>query len=335
VLEVLEVPEAQFHGKIRFFSAEDNSMKANNDEGLIILEAIRAGVTQKYGTLENAIKATGLYFRVSILGTCNLHCPFCHNEGAPTRGLLDEDFAENALDCASRVGFDRVQFTGGEPLLHPRCGNFVRRARNYFSDVGITTNGTHLNLRLNELISAGLYRLHISLQQEALVEAGSASQWGVPAWLEQALDCAADNLFILRLNMPVMSDYIETAKFFLQEIAPYGCDVKVFSILPEADQTTSIDSVDDLLLMVDEENKRRISAGQKGKIHLRGYRPPTGIRCGTCADRDRCMEQSHSLRLGADRILRPCLASRAWDSFLLQNDMYRQLEKAAFLALDY
>ena len=301
----------------------------------LILTEIRKKVAQKHQTLEEAIAARNLYFRVSLVGTCNLACPFCHNEGASRKGRLDVPFVTDAIQSASEIGFKRVQFTGGEPLLHWQVAKFVGRARSIMPDVGITTNGTFLKKRIHDLMNAGLTRLHISLQVEPLRKAGKNGVWGVPDWLEPMLSYAAEGRFFLRLNMPVPMNELERARNFLETMAPYGCDLKVFSILPEGESANEAYSIEKLEELVEVENKRRLQALQSGRIYLRGYLSPTGIRCQTCPDFSRCKEQCHSLRLGADHILRPCLATREWDSVLTKEDMRAQIEEAAWLALDY
>lgn len=300
-----------------------------------VMRQIRIGLSESGKTLRTAIAERELYFRVSLVGTCNLSCPFCHNEGAPIRGRLDLAFAINAINAAAKVGFTRVQFTGGEPLLHPQVALFVRDAKQIVSDVGITTNGTFLVKHIGSLIEAGVTRIHISLQVESLVQAGKNNQWGVPDWLAPMLNYAAQDVFILRLNMPIPGDMLKEAKSFLEELAQFGCDLKVFSILPEGSVQNIQYPIDRLMDLVDAENIRRKQKGQKGKVFLRGYAPPIGIRCQSCLDYSKCKEQSHSLRLGSDRILRPCLATRSWDTLLTEESMIQQIEEAAVLAIDY
>jgi hypothetical protein len=133
------------------------------------------------------------------------------------------------------------------------------------------------------------------------------------------------------LNLPVGADDIARAGAFLQRI---DCDIKVFSILPEGHLRSAPYPLTQLEDMVRRANAERMQRNCPGKVELRGYRPPTGIRCGSCADRDRCKEQSHSLRLGADLLLRPCLATRAWDQPLTA-PFESTIRDAALLALDY
>lgn len=300
-----------------------------------VVTNLRNRLDQSGKTLAQAITESDLYFRVSLVGACNLSCPFCHNEGASLNGRMDLTFGIQAIKAATGVGFRRVQFTGGEPLLHPQVSYFVEQAKKFVADVGITTNGTFLQKNIQRLLEAEITRVHVSLQVESLVEAGQNGDWGIPAWLSPMLDLAATKRIFLRLNMPVPGDKLAQAKSFLESISQFGCDLKVFSILPEGKSLSSQYPLEDLMKIVDQENERRRRAGVEGEVFLRSYRPPQGVRCPTCPDFGRCKEQSHSLRLGADHVLRPCLATREWDSLLTLGNMTKQIEEASLLALDF
>jgi GTP 3',8-cyclase len=296
---------------------------------------INRRLAERGETLARAIRQRGLYFRVSLLGVCNLSCPFCHNEGGPQKGKLDLEFALRAIIIARELGFERVQFTGGEPLLHPLVAEFVARSRKIVSDVGITTNGTYLPTKLASLVASGLSRIHISLQSEALRSQPDADCWTIPSWLDPVLELGRGGVLKVRLNLPVPNSDLEIARAFLIELAPFNCDVNLFSILPQNGHAAGSNSSVDLEKLAADENERRRSHLIDGRILVRGYRPPTGIRCTDCVDRDSCREQSHSLRLGADSVLRPCLATRRWDISITDENLRSGLKAASVLALDY
>jgi len=295
------------------------------------LASIKEQLTARNQTLQQAIEERQLYFRISVVGNCNLSCEFCHNEGAPARGRMNIDTMLVAVAAAKRAGFSRVQFTGGEPLLHPEIAMFVARAREHIVDVGITTNGTFLEAHLASLVAAGVSRVHVSLQTESLILAGDGENWGVPDWLAPTLERAAQGAFSLRLNLPVPANDLVRAERFLDELR---CDIKAFSILPEGEAKEDTYPSDALAALVARVNSRRAEQMLPGQVFVRGYRPPAGIRCPSCANRTRCKEQSHSLRLGADLVLRPCLATRDWD-IPFEEPVDVALESAALLALDY
>jgi cyclic pyranopterin phosphate synthase len=287
-------------------------------------------------SLAQAIEQRELYFRVSVVGTCNLSCTFCHNEGASTQGKLTLESLDRAVAAAVRIGFRRVQLTGGEPLLRPDIADFVSAARRHVSDVGVTTNGTYLPQRLNGLLHSGLSRLHVSLQAESLDEAGGDGKWGLPDWLQWTVERTQGTGVNVRFNLPVHTDRLVQAEPFLDLLTSRGIDVKVFSVLPEGQVRSEDYPLEQLEAVVDRVNTRSDAmGGAEGRAFIRGFLPPSGLRCGTCGDRSRCKEQSHSLRLGADLRLRPCLATRTWDSDFSHSDPDSSIREAALLALDY
>ena len=89
---------------------------------------------------------------------CNFRCPFCHNSALV---LPDELPRENREDevlafLRRRVGIlDGVAVTGGEPLLHPDLGDFLRAVKALGFPVKLDTNGSFPD-RLIALVEAGL-----------------------------------------------------------------------------------------------------------------------------------------------------------------------------------
>lgn len=302
-----------------------------------ILSDIKRQLKERGFTIAQAISQRDLYFRVSLTGNCNLSCAFCHNEGAPRTGYLDLEFCVKAMKEAFSIGFRRVQFTGGEPLLHPQVEQFVQEGRKIFQDVGITTNGTHLLDKVEALACSGITAVHVSLQMETLTGFRSDDNWGVPRWLEPVSKYSLQGRFGLRLNLPVPATEMAHARRFLEDISVFGCDVGVFSILPKHDDMSRSMPypIHELVSLVRVENDRRRRVGLPGVINLRCYKPSDGIRCSACESMSSCREASRSLRLGADKVLRPCLASRTWDVFASEWNMKTAMEEATLLALDY
>lgn len=287
-------------------------------------------------SLAEVIANRDLYFRVSVVGECNLSCAFCHNEGGPDRGLLDRTTIKAAVAAAGMIGYRRVQLTGGEPLIRPDIAQLVADARRHVDDVGVTTNGTFLGRALDALITAGITRIHISLQTEPLVAAGRNGAWGVPDWLSPTVRRADKGDFKLRLNLPVPADCLPEAEAFLALLADSQCDVKVFSVLPEGEAQGEHYPLKELDELVARVNAGRTREHVVSEVLLRGFRPPAGVRCPACPDLSRCKEQSHSLRLGVDGMLRPCLATRIWDVPLATDSgIEHSIREATLLALDY
>jgi len=313
----------------------ESEKRVNKKKPATVISKLLNDLVDKGKTLQNAIEEKELYFRISLIGTCNLNCEFCHNEGAPFKGKLEPGFTLKVIKTAASLGFKRIQFTGGEPLLHPQLCDFIRMAKPFFPEVGLTTNGIFLEKYLHQIIEAGISRIHISLQSESLTCGGTLDHWEVPPWLDPILDYLKKKSIYLRLNIPVPHSQLDQTRMFLQKIAPMKCSIKLFSVLPLSYSRDFSYPLDDLVEIARAENLRRQKNGDSGSILVREYREPSGFRCQTCPGKPICQEQSRSLRLGPDRILRPCLATREWDIKSNRKNITKSLTEATLLALDY
>jgi len=93
---------------------------------------------------------------------CNLKCSFCDLwsdfENMDVRGRLIP-----LLDEAVAIGTQTLVITGGEPFIHPDLFLAVREAKARGLSVNITTNGTLIDKRWDELISSGVDSLSFSI----------------------------------------------------------------------------------------------------------------------------------------------------------------------------
>lgn len=109
---------------------------------------------------------------------CNAKCGFCDIWEQPSP-MVDLATAERNLDDLKRLGVRIVDFTGGEPLLHPQLDALLAMARARGFLTTVTTNGLLYPKRAEKL--AGLIDLlHFSIDA-ATPEAHNASR-GVPCF---------------------------------------------------------------------------------------------------------------------------------------------------------
>ena len=99
---------------------------------------------------------------VEISNVCNMNCSFCHGHSRAPRQMSEEEFVF-ILDRLTEHTKYIYYHLMGEPLIHPQLHEFIRLAgaRGYQSV--ITTNGTLLHTRKEELLAAGLHKVNISL----------------------------------------------------------------------------------------------------------------------------------------------------------------------------
>lgn len=94
---------------------------------------------------------------------CNLSCGYCSefdksSQPVPTGLMLDR------IDRLAALGTAAIDFSGGEPMLHPDLDVLIRRIRQRGAIAGLLTNGTLLTReRIERLNRAGLDRLQISI----------------------------------------------------------------------------------------------------------------------------------------------------------------------------
>ncbi|HZS04440.1 MAG TPA: radical SAM protein [Blastocatellia bacterium] len=83
---------------------------------------------------------------IEVNSTCNMDCPLCFAEAGPGFNLTLEE-VEAILDDLVRTegNPELVQFSGGEPTIHPQIIDFIRaaKARN-IANVMINTNGKRI-----------------------------------------------------------------------------------------------------------------------------------------------------------------------------------------------
>lgn len=105
--------------------------------------------------------------RISITDRCNFRCTYCMPaEGMnwlPREELLTfEEIERVARVCTSRLGFNGIRLTGGEPTVRAHLPILVQRLAALRVDLAMTTNGVTLPLLVDELKAAGLNRINIS-----------------------------------------------------------------------------------------------------------------------------------------------------------------------------
>jgi MoaA/NifB/PqqE/SkfB family radical SAM enzyme/glycosyltransferase involved in cell wall biosynthesis len=92
---------------------------------------------------------------------CNLRCSFCDLWEDHVHMPLEQVLP--LLDDAAAIGTKTLVLTGGEPFLHPDLFTIVEAGRARGMGVNITTNGTLLDRRWQEVLSSGVSSLSFSI----------------------------------------------------------------------------------------------------------------------------------------------------------------------------
>lgn len=121
---------------------------------------------------------------VEITNVCNMACSFCHGHSRPPRRMSADEISRvlDALEGQTRYVYYHLM---GEPLTHPDLPEFLRMAkeRGFFSV--ITTNGTLLSRRKDEIVAAAPHKVSISVHSFE-----SGSEQAFESYLEGIADFA-------------------------------------------------------------------------------------------------------------------------------------------------
>lgn len=264
------------------------------------------------------------YLRVSITDLCNLRCVYCRPpEGVKLvshSDILRYEEILRIVKVACGLGIRKIRVTGGEPLVRRDVLDFISRlsATEGLDDLGLTTNGVLLAAMAEDLKSAGLTRINVSLdslRRDTFAEiTGSDRLPDVLAGMEKALEVGLNpvkiNVVLLQginepdvpafatmtMEMPVDVRFIERMPFAadgeFRTPDPFSSR-KVMEII-----TNNVGPLHPV--------ERQSLDGPASMFSLKGARgrigiidPLTGHFCGTC----------NRLRLTARGTLRPCLLS--------------------------
>ena len=109
------------------------------------------------------------YLRISVTDRCNLRCMYC----MPEQGVCKKEHGEiltleeiyEAVKVCSDLGISKVRITGGEPLVRKGLTKLIEKISKLpgIQELAMTTNGILLPKYAEELKSAGLNRVNISL----------------------------------------------------------------------------------------------------------------------------------------------------------------------------
>ncbi|WNZ23871.1 GTP 3',8-cyclase MoaA [Leptolyngbya sp. NK1-12] len=111
------------------------------------------------------------YLRISLIDRCNFRCLYCMPEEAELEYLQRPELLTSAelltllRDVLIPCGFTRFRLTGGEPLVRSDVVEIVRAIAAFpeTQDLSMTTNGFRLAEMAQDLYTAGLRRINISL----------------------------------------------------------------------------------------------------------------------------------------------------------------------------
>jgi cyclic pyranopterin phosphate synthase len=259
--------------------------------------------------------------RISLTDRCDLACVYCR----PSRsdGYLEERLEPRGwrvmIEGLARAGVRRVRITGGEPLLHPRVVDMVSFvASNGFEDIALTTNATRLEPLAAPLRAAGLMRLTVSIDSldadrfRRITRGGDLEKvlGGVRAALELGFDEMKINCVVLRGEND--DELVAITEWAWER----GITPRFIELMPIAEGARIVDrhlvtaaEMRERLAGLLEPSEARVDENRGPAKYVRAQGDPklrVGFITGTS---DTFCDACDRLRVAADGMLRPCLAT--------------------------
>ncbi len=260
------------------------------------------------------------YLRLAVTDRCNLRCVYC----MPPEGVPHLDHADiltyeeilRFLRVAVRTGIGKVRLTGGEPLVRKDVEGLVEGIASLRPrlDISLTTNGTLLASKAEDLARAGLRRVNVSIDSlhpetyRRLTRGGdlSSALAGVEAALEAGLDPVKINVVALKHLNEEVEGFLDLVSRlpvhvrFIEYMSPCGA-VDASYFISNREIMTRLRRHGEL-----EEAPSPAGAGPARYFRVRGARGTVGfispVSSHFCPDCNR-------LRLTAEGKMRPCLFS--------------------------
>jgi len=170
--------------------------------------------------------------RLSVTDRCNLRCAYCMPEDdyvwLPRGDVLHFEEISTLVDLFLHLGVDRIRLTGGEPLLRRDLAALVGMLsiKPGLTDLALTTNGVLLAGQIDDLKSAGLRRITVSLDTLRADRFVALARFDELARVQEGIAAAyrafgrlkLDSVVIRGVNDDELIDLIEYAKRLNAEI---------------------------------------------------------------------------------------------------------------------
>lgn len=260
------------------------------------------------------------YLRVSVTDRCNLRCVYCMpEEGVPWKPhseILSYEEIASVVRVGASMGIDKVRLTGGEPLVRAQLERLLERLAELdtVDDICLTTNGTLLASKADDLARAGLTRVNVSLDSLRSERYREITRGGEVSSVLEGVDVAKRaGLDPVKVNMVVMrgvndDEIVDFARMTRDE----GWHVRFIELMPFSEpgglvptaevrrRVESLGALEPCRTMQGNGPARYFRfAGAQGSVGF--ISPMTEHVCSRC----------NRLRLSCDGELHPCLLSSA------------------------
>ncbi len=183
------------------------------------------------------------YLRVSVTDRCDFRCTYCMAEDMqflPKKDILSLEELEAVCRVFMKLGTRKIRLTGGEPLVRKGImqviNNLGKEVGNLLDELTITTNGSQLETKAEELYNAGVRRINVSLDHLDPIKFKEITRWGDLEKVKRGLDKARNVGLKIKINTVAISEFNQ---FHLPDILRWcgkeGFDMTIIEVMPMGD----------------------------------------------------------------------------------------------------
>lgn len=148
------------------------------------------------------------YLRVSVTDRCDLRCVYCMSEDMtflPKRDLLSLEELDRVCSAFVELGVRKLRITGGEPLVRKNVLSLFHSLGRHLKtgaldELTLTTNGTRLADFADDLKSAGIERINVSLDSLDPARFRTITRWGDHAQVMDGIAAAKAAGLKIKIN---------------------------------------------------------------------------------------------------------------------------------------
>ena len=184
------------------------------------------------------------YIRVSVTDRCDFRCVYCMAEEMtflPKSELLSLEELEVVCRNFMRLGTRKIRLTGGEPLVRRNIMHLIRNLgaevkSGNLDELTITTNGSQLEKKAEELAEAGVRRLNVSLDTLDAEKFQLITRWGALDKVLAGMKAARKAGLQIKLNTVALKGVNEDELGDMVAFAgDEGFDMTIIEVMPMGD----------------------------------------------------------------------------------------------------
>ncbi|MDA9208513.1 GTP 3',8-cyclase MoaA [Octadecabacter sp.] len=195
-------------------------------------------------TLIDPFERAITYLRVSVTDRCDFRCVYCMSENMtflPKKELLTLEELDRMCTNFIRLGVEKLRITGGEPLVRRGIMTFFDAMSRHLEsgalkELTLTTNGSQLEKYADDLFSAGVRRINVSLDTLDDDKFAEITRWGRLPQVIRGIDAAQKAGLRVKINAVALADFNDSELFDLQAwCAERDMDLTFIEVMPMGD----------------------------------------------------------------------------------------------------